>query len=128
MLSAFAMGIAGILLLFLPQELSAYWGLEGTPPVLLQLLGALYFSFAMVNWTAKANLLGGIYGRPISIGNFTHFLIGGLALDKLAFRDSLQPALVGTAIIYSIFAVLFGYVFFTHPGRSPAHTETQSQI
>jgi hypothetical protein len=118
MLSALGMGMAGVLLSFFPQELSAYWGLVGTPPVLLQILGALYFSFAMVNWTAKANLIGGIYGRPISIGNFTHFLIGGLALDKLAFGVSLQPALVGAGIIYSIFAVLFGYVFFTHPSRT----------
>lgn len=111
-LSALVMGITGLLLSFFPQELASHEDLGGTPPVVLQVLGALYFSFAMVNWTAKANLLGGIYSRPISIGNFTHFLIGGLALDKVAFRDLSQPVLVGIAIIYSIFAVLFGYVFF----------------
>lgn len=120
-LSAFLMGATGLLLSFLPQELSVYAGWRGTPPVLLQLLGALYFGFALLNWTAKANLIGGIYGRPISLGNFTHFLIGGLALDKLAFSGSLPPVLVGAGFLYSVFAVLFGYVFFTHPGdkRNP---------
>ncbi|WP_026308476.1 hypothetical protein [Spirosoma spitsbergense] len=115
-ISAFFMGSAGLLLSFFPQELLTYWGVAGTPPVFLQLLGALYFSFAMVNWTAKANLIGGIYSRPISTGNFAHFLIGSLAFDKLAFISSFHPALVGAGLIYSIFAILFGYVFFTHPG------------
>ncbi|GAB2590798.1 hypothetical protein GCM10027190_44280 [Spirosoma areae] len=115
-LSAFAMGAAGLLLSFFPQEISTYLGSCKTQPVLLLLLGALYFSFAMVNWTAKANLIGGIYSKPISTGNFAHFLIGSLAFDKLAFISSFEPALVGAGLIYSVFAILFGYVFFTHPG------------
>jgi hypothetical protein len=41
----------------------------------------------MLNWMAKGTIIGGIYNRPIAIANLTHFLIGGLALAKLAFNN-----------------------------------------
>lgn len=117
MSSAVGMGITGLLLTFFPQELLAYWGFSETPPVVLQLLGGLYLSFALLNWTAKANLIGGIYSRPIALGNFTHFMIGGLTLDRLALAASFPVAIVGAGLIYSLFAILFGYIFFTHPSK-----------
>jgi hypothetical protein len=80
----------------------------------LQISGALYFGFAILNWTAKENLIGGIYSKPVAVGNFAHFLIGGLALAKLVFKDMSLTYLL-PAIIYSIFAILFGYVFFMNP-------------
>ena len=81
----------------------------------MQILGALYFGFAMLNRTAKANLIGGIYSRPVAIGNATHFLIGALALIKLAFNDTTLINIWIAGVIYSIFAILFGYVLFTNP-------------
>jgi hypothetical protein len=83
--------------------------------IILQIAGALYFGFAMINWTAKGNLIGGIYSRPVAIGNFAHFLIGALALIKLSFKTPAPHFVWIAAIIYSIFALLFGYVFFTNP-------------
>ena len=77
------MGVTGIILSFIPQEVSHFLSLTESTPIVFQILGALYFGFAMLNWTAKANLIGGIYSRPVAIGNFTHFLIGGLILDLL---------------------------------------------
>jgi hypothetical protein len=114
-ISAIIMGAAGIILSFLPQEVSAYLSLTGTNSIILQILGALYFGFALLNWAAKANLIGGIYSRPVAIGNFTHFLIGSLALIKLAFNNMSLTYIWIAVIIYSIFAILFGYVLFTNP-------------
>jgi hypothetical protein len=111
--SAFFLGSVGILLTFMPQEVSQMLLLVGSP-ILFQLLGALYFAFALLNWTAKGNLIGGIYSRPVAIGNFAHFMIGALALIELIL---LQPFnfLSIFAILYLIFAILFGWVFFTNP-------------
>ena len=116
MLSAITMGVAGIALSFLPQEISGYFNSTGTifTVLAMQVLGALYFGFAMVNWTAKANLIGGIYGRPIAIGNLTHFVIGALALLKGYFSSHDKTVLIA-ALIYTVFAIAFGFVFFTHP-------------
>ncbi len=115
-LSAAFMGILGIALTFLPQELATLLSFSGAgfEKVVLQLLGALYFSFAMVNWTARANLIGGIYSRPVAIGNLVHFTIGALALIKNVAADT-SAVLIGLTLFYSAFAVAFGIVFFRHP-------------
>lgn len=114
-ISAFIMGVTGIILSFLPREVGTYLSLASTNPIVLQLMGSLYFGFAMINWMSKENLIGGIYGRPVAIGNFTHFLIGGLALVKLTFNNSGMAYIPIAAMVYSVFAILFGYVFFANP-------------
>jgi hypothetical protein len=115
--SAILMAIGGVLLQFLPHEISNYLGApaSGTSHLLFQLAGALYIGFAMMNWMAKTVLIGGIYARPLAMGNFVHFLVGALALLKYAFASENAPPVWIAALIYSIFAVLFGFVFFTHP-------------
>ena len=114
--SAVVMGLAGVALIFMPAEILTYFA-QGNPAkievVILQLLGALYFGFAMVNWMAKSNLIGGIYGRPIAIGNFSHFMIAALALVKAGSIQ--QPLLLIAATIYSLFTISFILILFTHP-------------
>ena len=116
-ISALTMGVAGIFLSFLPYEILNYLSLtNGTilNSLILQILGALYFAFAMVNWTAKANLIGGIYARPIAIGNLTHFVVGALALIKGYFSNH-EMVILTLSVIYTVFAILFAIVFFRHP-------------
>ena len=111
------MAVVGIALTFAPQEICAYLNFQPSSnlgSILFQILGALYFAFAMVNWTSKGNLIGGIYGRPIAIGNLTHFVIGALALMKGYFAFSQTITLVA-GLVYAFFAILFTIVFFTHP-------------
>jgi hypothetical protein len=118
-LSAIVMGATGLLLTFLPEEILLFSDLQTNKiaELLLQLLGALYFAFAMINWTARANLIGGIYARPIAIGNLTHFMMGALLLTKGYFRFE-NEILIFPTIVYSVFAIWFGLVFFTHPQQA----------
>lgn len=116
--SSVFMGLIGIALTFMPAEVLETLGQESnvTSILIFQLTGALYFGFAMINWTAKAILIGGIYAKPLSIGNFSHFFIAGLSLIKAAFGNSTSSTyIVILAIIYVLFAILFGYILFTHP-------------
>lgn len=116
-LSAIVMGVTGIILSFFPKEILSYvTSTTGTilDALVLQILGALYFGFSMVNWTAKANLIGGIYGRPVAIGNLMHFAMASLALTKGYFSNSEWIILI-LAAIYIAFAFSFAIVFFTHP-------------
>ncbi|RED96979.1 hypothetical protein C7460_11327 [Marinoscillum furvescens DSM 4134] len=114
--SAILLALAGISLSFLPQEISTYLSGSSHPvfSLALQLLGALYLGMAMLNWMNKNKLLGGIYGRPITMANFIHFLVGGLSLVK-ATSVANQPAFIITTIIYSTFAVGFGYLWLNTP-------------
>ena len=116
-LSALAMGVAGVILSFLPHEISGYLHLTAGTIVdvlILQILGALYFGFAMLNWTARANLIGGIYSRPVAIGNLAHFIIGALALLK-GYSSSFELIVLIMAMVYSGFAISFVMIFFIHP-------------
>jgi hypothetical protein len=114
-LSAIVMAITGIILTFFPGEFASFFNMADSNIILLQVLGGLYFGFAMLNWAAKANLTGGIYSRPVTIGNLAHFVIVGLALLKFGTRNSSNIYVWIPVILYLIFAILFGIVFFTSP-------------
>ena len=115
--SAALMAACGIALQFAPHEILNRFGADSTGsfPIFLQLIGALYLGFAIMNYMAKGVLIGGIYSRPLATGNLAHFLVGALALLKYA-ASAQNPTPVWTAAaIYSIFAILFGITMFTHP-------------
>lgn len=117
--SSIFMALLGLFTSFLPAEILNAVGLTSTilPTLLLQITGALYLGFALMNWMAKTLLIGGIYSRPVCIGNFLHFTIAALALIKVAMNHpSLNYVLIAT-IIYSLFAILFGVVLFTSPKK-----------
>ncbi|MHB8339150.1 MAG: hypothetical protein ACYDEE_17175 [Ignavibacteriaceae bacterium] len=115
--SSIFMGFLGILFVFLPQEILSFIGLNsnGMGPLFIQVLGALYFAFAMINWMVRANLIGGIYNRPVAVGNFIHFLMGALVLVKGILGVQFSIVFLIACIIYSTFAILFGIVLFNHP-------------
>ncbi|PVY42214.1 hypothetical protein C8E01_10380 [Pontibacter virosus] len=116
--SAAVLAVLGIAFTFLPEELAVYLGSEPGPldVVLLQVVGALYLGFAMLNWMAKGSLIGGIYNRPICIANFAHFFIGAMALLKFLFRHPEQPVLLWIlCAVYAGLAAWFGLTLFQHP-------------
>ncbi|MEC7871490.1 MAG: hypothetical protein VYA83_01970 [Candidatus Neomarinimicrobiota bacterium] len=116
--SAIILALIGISLIFFPKEILDYFELStsDTLELLMQIIGSFYFAFAMLNWMSKGSLIGGIYNRPIALANWTHFFIAGLALIKgVLANPSLSYVIWSIAIIYSIFAILFGIVLFKHP-------------
>jgi hypothetical protein len=117
--SSLALGLAGIVASFAPSELLRALGSPAADPlpVLIQLLGGLYVAFAITNWTAKDNIIGGIYARPISLGNCVHFLAGSLALAKQQFSQGVSLPLMVVLIAYTLFAVCFIWLVF---GRGAA--------
>lgn len=119
--SSVFMGLIGIALSFMQSEVLKALGQmpNQTLNLILQLFGALYVGFAMTNWMAKTVLIGGIYSRPLSIGNFSHFLIAGLALVKASLSSNTTSIYIYVlTTIYVLFAILFGYVIFTHPVKN----------
>ncbi|MBL0126631.1 MAG: hypothetical protein IPP83_04055 [Flavobacteriales bacterium] len=117
--SSFALGALGLALTFAPDEVfTAISGSYGSPTVVLQLCGALYCGFALLNWTSKGAVIGGIYGRPLVIGNLTHFTIGALALTKAPGGHSVDVARWVLVAMYALFAGLFAYAMFTHPAET----------
>lgn len=119
--SSLFLGISGLGFTFFPEEIAQYLNgdLNELSIIFLQILGSLYLGFTMLNWMAKNNLIGGIYSRPLVIGNFTHFLISSFALVKIVgkySKDYFSPVLAIT-LIYCVFALCFGYIFITNPSK-----------
>ena len=111
------MGALGLVATFLPRDILAYMG--GTPHELtvlaIQVTGALYLGFAFLNWMAQGHLIGGIYSRPVAVGNFGHFTVAALALLKGVMSGQHDLPVVIAAAVYAAFAIAFALVLFRHP-------------
>ncbi len=115
-LSALFMAALGFFTLFAPDRVL---GLHGTPPdsatmLLIQMMGALYLGFASLNWFARGVLIGGIYSRPVAVGNFVHFAVVASMLAKAAIKFGAVQLASSTAV-FSVFAIWFGLVLFRPP-------------
>jgi threonine/homoserine/homoserine lactone efflux protein len=121
-ISAVFLAMLGVGASFLPDEILAYLGAprSGALPVLVQLLGAHYLAFAVVNWIAKDSLIGGIYNRPVALGNFAHFWIGTIVLIKVAISGQPAGSIWIACGCYAFFAAWFAIVLFGSPVKAKA--------
>jgi hypothetical protein len=116
--SAIFLGFIGILLSFLPSEIMTYLGVEPTiiTTLFLKILSALYLGFGISNWIAKGSIIGGIYNRPIVIGNLMHFGVGAIALIKIVSHiETHSEIIISLTVLYMIFTILFTYIFKNNP-------------
>ena len=116
--SALFCGIIGILLLFLPNEILEYLNVEPTiiTILFLKILSALYLGFGILNWTVKGSLIGGIYNRPIALGNLLHFVVGSIELVKVISNiQTHREIIIFLTALYIIFGLLFAYVLKNNP-------------
>ena len=116
--SAVFFGIIGILLSFLPNEIAEYLSVEPTISAILflKILSAIYLGFGILNWTAKGTLIGGIYNKPIVLGNLLHFAVGAIELIKVISNIQIhREIIIFLTVFYVIFALLFAYIIKTNP-------------
>ena len=120
--SALVLGAIGAACVFAPEIVLAKLGATGSGPELLvaQITGALYCGFAMVNWMGRGSLIGGIYGRPVAIGNLLHFTAAGLAIARAAAATPGSTLLWALTAIYAIFLAGFACVVFRNPLPAPS--------
>lgn len=118
--SAVFMALVGLGAAFYPDEILQHLGYsaEGLGVVLVKVLGGLYLGFAILNWMARHNPIGGIYSRPVAMANFVHFLAVALTfvrhLPDTAFVT--EYAVAGGA--NGVFAAGFGWLMFCGRGDS----------
>jgi uncharacterized protein with PQ loop repeat len=115
-LSAAFMAIIGLAFSFMPQEVLSMHGSEPDTAtvMLIQMAGAAYLGFAILNWSARGILIGGIYAKPVALGNSLHFMMVAIMLVKAAFVFGAVPLMISAAV-FSTFAIWFSYVLFRPP-------------
>lgn len=116
--SSILLGAAGIFALFAPDVMLALQGVESgaSLSLLIQLMGALYFAFALMNWIAKDSAIGGVYARPLSVGNFAHFFAGAMLLLKVQFSAEFNLLMFVIFIVYAMYTGLFYWLVFQATG------------
>jgi hypothetical protein len=127
MMSACAglLAILGLAATFLPQEIvAASWAPDpanSRAALLLQIAGGLYLGFAILNWSVRDMVIGGIYNRPIVLGNLLHFLTVALALVRAVAEGDRHPGLLALTAIYGLFAAWFARTLLRPPTRDIEH-------
>ena len=117
-ISALYLGIIGICLSFLHKEIINYLNINSNviTTLFFQLLGALYLGFGILNWTLKGSRIGGIYNRPVLMGNFMHFLVGAIALIKIVTSiQAHSEIIIFLMIVYSTLSIAFVILFKSNP-------------
>jgi hypothetical protein len=114
-LTAALLAVLGLACSFAPQELLALVGAPAPPApslvLVVQALGAAWLGFAILDWNARGAPFGGIYGRPVALGNFLHFAVIALGLAKGAFAAPAAGAIIVT-VVAAAFALAFGALVF----------------
>lgn len=116
MLSALFLAVAGIVTSFLPDKVLETHGTvpDGPTLLLIEMMGALYLGFAILNWTARGVIIGGVYARPLALGNFLHFAMVAIMLIREAIDHGVVQ-LAGSAAVFGAFAIGFGILLFRSP-------------
>ncbi|MBC6365835.1 hypothetical protein DDT91_03455 [Algoriphagus sp. AK58] len=105
----------GMVFSFFPQEILSDLVQEPTTALILifQLLGAVYIGFGVMNWMLKNTKIGGIYARPLILGNFAHFFIGGLSILRVIMTGEVGSNIFFLILgLYILFISLFGRLIF----------------
>src|SRR3954470_12379769 len=113
-ISAIVLAVPGLGALFAPQELLTYFGApaSGFLPPLVQLFAAALLGLAMTNWAVRGSKVGGIYNRPIALGNLMHFTVGAFTLVHVSMRGHFRLPSSGVTVIYALLGIAFGTVVF----------------
>jgi len=114
--SAMIMGLLGLAGTFIPEEISKILEIDSSPItlILLQIIGGLYLGFAMLNWFTRSALIGGIYNKPVVLGNLMHCIVVFFALIR-QLAEQFHIILGILTLVYFGFAVWFTLVMRSNP-------------
>ncbi|MFE8695555.1 multidrug DMT transporter permease [Cytobacillus sp. FJAT-53684] len=114
--SAVMMGLLGLAGTFIPEEILIILGIDPSPItlILLQIIGGLYLGFAMLNWFTRSARIGGIYNKPVVLGNLIHFIVVLFALIR-QLAEQFHFIFVILTFVYLGFSVWFTLVMRSNP-------------
>ncbi len=114
-LGAAVLLLSGIALLFAADDIAATL-LRGAPAgeAALQVAAAGLLGFAATDWMWRANRIGGVYGRPLAIGNLMLFTVAGASLARAVAGGELPFAAAVPALLFVALAAAFGWLAFAH--------------
>ena len=110
------LGIFGAGLLFAGDEVARRIAPGAAPvvEVVVQLLGGAWLGVATIDWFTRGLTIGGIYGRPIVLGNLTLYLVTAATALKAAQVSPADPLLL-VGLAAAVMTVLYTRLLFRSP-------------
>ena len=71
----------------------------------------------MFNWMTRGFTMGGIYGRPVVMTNFTLFFVAATTTVRPVLAGG-RPGPIGVLLVFGLFAVAYGYLLFARGPRA----------
>lgn len=105
----------GAALLFAGDMAAAAVGAPGPAgEALAQVAAAGLLGLGVTDWMARDTRIGGLYGRPLALGNLLAFVVAATSLGRAWRAGALVPATAAATIAAALLAVAFGWLAFVH--------------
>ena len=113
---AITLFVVGGAALFGPDEISHSFDPAASRGMVIaiQLFGGSLMGFAIMDWMGRKNRIGGIYARPLGLGNLVLFTTAALTLGKASAAGHLPTWTAGICALFAILAISFGWLVFGH--------------
>lgn len=73
-------------------------------------------ALAIQNWMARGRPIGGVYARPLGLGNLLFFSSSALTLGRYLATEMLPIEAIALCALFALLAVAFAWlVFFSRP-------------
>jgi hypothetical protein len=89
-----------------------------------ELIAAGWLGMAAVNWLSRGLVIGGVYGRPVVIGNLVIYFVTAMVLIRVTLGDGGLRLAGGLAIPALLLAGVYSWLLFRGPFASdmpPTH-------
>lgn len=116
-ISALVLAVSGIALLFASDEILPRVMPEATAgtTVLGQLVAAGWLAVAGLNWNQRHMIVGGIYGRPTVLANFTLYMVTAFSLAHPAMAGGAPRVFGPLAVLFGVLALVYTMLLLRGP-------------
>ncbi len=116
--------LLGLATSFLPKEILLAFEVQANPisMLLIQIIGAFLIGFAMINYLSKNSIMGGIYNKPILMGNIAFHCISAIVFVKFILNHNLyHEAFIPLTVMYLLLGMGFLRLNFVSPKNQNAN-------
>ena len=112
--SSVVLAVLGLVCLFVPDAVASALSMPEGAGEALPFAASGLVGFAAMNWTGRGAIYGGIYGKPIVLGNWTTSVV--LTLTLLGWQLD-EPTALGWVVIgvLGVYAAAFTRLQFFPP-------------
>lgn len=108
----------GGLAVFAADEVAGLMDLEVSfeTRIFAEFAGIGMLALAIQNWMSRGRPIGGVYARPLGLGNLLFFSTSALTLGRYLVAETLPREMIAVCGVFALLALAFAWlVFFSQP-------------